>query len=71
MMLGERYTLILRHEIVDAKTCKVSQLDPPLCVVNTMFDALDRGCVIYAVNNMLQQMESEFLRRLDRGEDDA
>lgn len=64
-MLGERYTLILRHEFVDAKNGKVTQLDPPLCVVTTMFDALDNRNVIYSVNSMLQRMEAEFLRRLD------
>jgi len=68
-MFGERYTLILRHESVDAKNGEVMQLDPPLCVVTTMFDALDRGCVIYAVNDMLQKMEAEFLRRLNGGDE--
>lgn len=68
-MLGERYTLILRHEFVDKN--EVIQLDPPLCVVNSTFNALDRGCVIYAVNNMLQRMEAEFLQRLDGGADDG
>lgn len=69
-MTGERYTLILRHEVVDQKTGDKYQLEPPLAICYTMFDPFERGGVRYAVNNMLHQMEQEFLKRMDGGVND-
>lgn len=63
-MKGERYTLTLRHEIVtlDGKRC---EYDPPLQTAYTLFDATDRGGVIYMVNDMFRQLERAFMERLD------
>lgn len=69
-MVGERYTLTLRHEIVtlDGKRC---EYDPPLQTVYTLFDVTDRGGVIYMVNDMFRQLERAFMERLDREEKDG
>ena len=69
-MLGERYTLVLRHELVD-ETGVLHQLDKPLTICYTMFDVTDRKGTIYCVNNMLHQMEHEFLKRMDGGADNG
>lgn len=69
-MIGERYTLILRHEMVDLKTGEIKQIDPPLSICYTMFDPLERGGVVYAVNDMLHKLEHEFLKRMDGGADE-
>lgn len=70
-MIGERYTLILRHEMVDPKTGDLHQLEPPLAIGCTMCAPCERYGAIYMVNNMLHQMEHEFLNRMDGGADDA
>ena len=69
-MIGERYTLILRHEVVVPETGEKHQLEPPLAICYTMFDPFERGGVIHTVNNMLHQMEHEFLKRMDGGGDE-
>lgn len=66
-MIGERYTLILRHEMVDPETGERRQLEPPLTICYTMCAPCERGGVVYTVNNMLHQMEHEFLNRMDGG----
>jgi len=68
-MIGERYTLILRHEMVDPETGKKYQFEPPLAICYSMFDPLERGGVVHVVNNMLHQMEHEFLARMDGGDE--
>ena len=70
-MIGERYTLILRHEMVVPETGEKHQLEPPLAICYTMFDPCGHDGVIYTVNNMLHQMEREFLNRMDGGTNDA
>lgn len=65
-MIGERYTLILRHEIYDQETKQTISLDPPLSVCHTMLNPYsDRACVTYCVNDLLRKMEDAFLKRLD------
>lgn len=63
-MIGERYTLTLRHEIVRTDGDRY-ELEPPLQTVYTIFDVLDRGGVTYMVNNMFRQLERAFMERLD------
>lgn len=70
-MIGERYTLILRHEMIDPETGERHQLEPPLTICYTMYAPCGRGGVIYTVNNMLHQMEREFLNRVNGGADDG
>lgn len=69
-MIGERYTLILRHEVAVPETEETLQLEPPLTICCTMFDPCEEGEVRYMVNNMLHQMEHEILNRMDGGADD-
>ena len=66
-MIGERYTLILRHEMIDPENGDRHQLEPPLAICYTMFDPCEHSGVVYTVNNMLHQMEHEFLNRMDEG----
>lgn len=63
-MIGERYTLTLRHEIVKTDGDRY-ELEPPLQTVYTIFDVLDRGGVRYMVNDMFKQLEHSFMERLD------
>lgn len=70
-MIGERYTLMLRHEMVDPETGTKYQLEPPLAICYTMCAPRERGGIIYTVNNMLRQMEREFLKQMDGGMNDA
>lgn len=64
-MICERYTLILRHEIVDTEKCEIHQYEPPLAVIYTMYDTFDRHEIMYSINRMLKEMEHGFLKRLD------
>lgn len=65
-MIGERYTLILRHELYDHETGDMKLLEPPLCVSYTMLNPYsDRAGVTYCVNDLLRKMEDAFLKRLD------
>lgn len=64
-MIGERYTLILRHEIVTTDGDR-HEVEPPLQTVYTIFDVADRGGVTYMVNDMFRQLEHSFMERLDR-----
>lgn len=72
-MIGERYTLILRHEMVNPNTGEKHQLEPPLSVCYTLYDPFERGGIVYFVNDMFHQLEHEFLKRMDgeRREDGA
>jgi hypothetical protein len=63
-MVGEQYTLTLRHEIVTTDGDRY-EFEPPLHTVYTMFDATDRGGMIYMVNNMFGQLYRAFIERLD------
>lgn len=63
-MIGERYTLTLRHEIITTDGDR-HDLEPPLQIVYTMFDMADRGGVTYIVNDMFRQLERTFMERLD------
>lgn len=64
-MIGERYTLTLRHEIVDLETHERHDLEPPLSIRYSIYDPMEHGNVIYCVNEMLHKLEKEFLNRLD------
>ena len=70
-MIGERYTLTLRHEMVNPETGERHQLEPPLTICYTMCDPYERCGVIYAVDSMMLQMERELLNRVDGGVKDA
>ena len=69
-MIGERYTLTLRHEIVTSDGDR-HEFEPPLQTVYTIFDATDRGGVRYMVNDMFRQLERAFMERLVCGEMDG
>jgi len=69
-MIGERYTLILRHEIVEPATGDKWQLEPPLAICYTMLDPLERSGMVHVINDMLYKMEREFLARMDGNEND-
>ena len=68
-MIGERYTLILRHEMVDPETGDKFQLEPPLAICYTL-NPFDRNGKVNVINNMLYKMEREFLARMDKDEND-
>lgn len=68
-MTGERYTLTLRHEIVTTDGDR-HEFEPPLQTAYTIFDVLDRGGVIYMVNDMFRQLERAFMERLDCGREE-
>ena len=72
-MIGERYTLILRHEIYDQETKQTIELDPPLSVCYTMLNPNnpDRASVTYCVNDLLCKMDNAFLERLDSSGQEA
>ena len=63
-MIGERYTLTLRHEIVTSDGDRY-ELEPPLQTVYTMFDSTGRSGVTYMVNDMFKQLKHAFMERLD------
>lgn len=64
-MICERYTLILRHEIVDTEKGETHQYEPPIAVNYTMYDPFERHEIMYSINRMLEEIEHEFLKQLD------
>lgn len=71
-MMGERYTLTLRHEFISMnnKSVDVHEMEPPLSVCFSVYDVIERGGVVYGVNELLHRLEQEFLKRFDGGKND-
>ena len=72
-MMGERYTLTLRHEFISMnnKSVDVHEMEPPLSVCFSVYDVIERGGVVYGVNELLHRLEHEFLKRFDGGKNDG
>lgn len=63
-MICERYTLILKHEIVDTEKVETHQYEPPLAVTYTKYDGFDRYGIMCTINRMFEEIEHGLLERL-------
>ncbi len=60
-MIFEGYSLVLEHFIVDTKKGERVRIEEPLCVQNLC--ALSNGSSAYALNEVLERMKQEVLKR--------
>lgn len=66
-MIGERYTLIFKHEVITTEGERYS-LEPPIITTCTIMEVLDKGGVIFTLNRMIDELRYQLFKKMDGGE---